>query len=90
MIHSLLAFYKIELVPFFKSCFKSRTDNLILMLTIIMGAYVRLYFIDQPMRVDESATFIDYVNKGWSEVWHYKQPNNHVLHTILVKIYHRP
>lgn len=47
---------------------------------------IRLAYIAQPMRYDESVTYLYFVRLPWSEaVATYTYPNNHVLHTVLVK-----
>lgn len=53
----------------------------------LLGLFVRLRYLDQPMRYDESATWLDYasrpVARGLSD---YRFPNNHLLHTLLVHV----
>jgi 4-amino-4-deoxy-L-arabinose transferase-like glycosyltransferase len=45
-------------------------------------------YIAQPMRYDESVTYMYFVRLPWSEaVSTYTYPNNHVLHTLLVKAF---
>ena len=53
---------------------------------VFLGMLLRVFYLDQPMRFDESATFLNYVNKDWSQVFNYTAPNNHVLNTILIKL----
>jgi len=53
---------------------------------VLIGIFLRVFYIDQPMRFDESFTFFNYINKDWSHVFNYSAPNNHVLNTILIKI----
>lgn len=53
-------------------------------LFILVGIAVRLYYLAQPMRYDESYTFMEYVASGLSGLLVYEMPNNHVFHSILV------
>ena len=53
---------------------------------VLLGLLLRIFYLDQPMRFDESATFLNYVNKHWSLVFNYTAPNNQVLNTILIKL----
>lgn len=57
-----------------------------LLLALIIGASIRGYFISQPMRGDEAYTFLNFANKGYSALFDYPVPNNHVLNTVLIKI----
>jgi hypothetical protein len=48
---------------------------------------VRLAFLDQPMRGDESVTYLNYASRGvWRSISSYDAPNNHVLHSVLVAL----
>ncbi len=47
---------------------------------------VRSYFLAQPMRYDEAFTFNSFVNMGVQYLFFYPVPNNHVLHTLLVRL----
>lgn len=51
-----------------------------------LGLAVRSYFMSLPMRYDESSTFLSYVNRPLASLFRYDVPNNHVFHTILVKL----
>ncbi|MFZ1792125.1 MAG: glycosyltransferase family 39 protein [Anaerolineae bacterium] len=53
---------------------------------LLIGITLRVYFLAQPMRYDEAYTFLKYVNGSWLDVFRYTLPNNHVLHTALVKV----
>jgi len=53
---------------------------------LLIGIALRLYFIRQPMRYDESVTFMSFVKGGLSDLFNYLQPNNNVLYTILEKL----
>lgn len=69
--------------------FCSRVDSkdaiLWLALVIAIGTAIRGYFLAQPMRSDEASTFLYFVNKDILDLFRYPLPNNHVLHTLLVK-----
>jgi hypothetical protein len=49
-----------------------------------VAVLVRLEFLFQPMRYDESATFVSYVSPPWYiALTDYSAPNNHVVHSLL-------
>ena len=53
---------------------------------VAVGALLRLYYLDQPMRYDESITYLHYASQPWeTAIGSYTYPNNHVFHTLLVK-----
>jgi len=86
MNQTLTQFLKFELLPFFKDCFKNQSDRYWSAGIVLLNAFICVYFIDQPMRVDESWTFWSSVKDGWASVFTYVVPNNHVLHSIFVKL----
>ncbi|SHK63455.1 Dolichyl-phosphate-mannose-protein mannosyltransferase [Desulfatibacillum alkenivorans DSM 16219] len=53
---------------------------------MLIGAGIRVYFAFQPMRFDEAHTFLQFVNNGALYLFSYPAPNNHVLHTLFVKL----
>lgn len=57
-----------------------------LLLVTATGLGVRCYFLAQPMRYDEAFTFLNFVNKPLVDLLSYPYPNNHILHTLLVRI----
>lgn len=60
------------------------TAPLICMLGV--GVLLRLNYLDQPMRYDESVTYLEFASRSWSRaIGSYTYPNNHVFHTVLVK-----
>jgi 4-amino-4-deoxy-L-arabinose transferase-like glycosyltransferase len=63
-----------------------RHHALWLALIVAVGAAVRCFFLAQPMRYDEAYTFLNFVNRGVFGLFFYPLPNNHVLHTLLVRI----
>ena len=64
------------------------TSSIYIYMSIIMiiGAVSRAYFLSSPMGYDESYTFLHFVNQDISQLFYYPLPNNHVFHSILVKI----
>ena len=56
-----------------------------LLLIMLLGVAIRAYFLGQPMRYDEAYTFLTFVNQSFGYLFYYPLPNNHVLHTLLVK-----
>jgi hypothetical protein len=55
--------------------------------SVIAGVALRLFYISQPIRYDEAATYLDFARKPYSFiVSRYDAPNNHVLHTLLVRL----
>jgi hypothetical protein len=47
---------------------------------------LRACFADQPMRYDESFTFLYFVKSGYGDLFYYPLPNNHILYTLLEKL----
>jgi len=56
-----------------------------LLAIILLGLFLRTFFLAQPMRLDESYTFLYYLNEG-RDPFLYNVPNNHVFHTLLAKL----
>jgi hypothetical protein len=53
----------------------------------VTALLVRLEFLFQPMRYDESVTYVHYASRPWYiAATTYTAPNNHVLHSILVHL----
>lgn len=82
----ILLFVQKEIFPSFKNNFSSKHANIWLAFALIIGFGVRDYFMSQPMRYDEAYTFLNFVNQSPARIFYYPLPNNHVLHTIFVKI----
>jgi len=57
-----------------------------LFMVLCLGIAVRAYFLAQPVRYDEAYTFLNFVNGPLLPLFDYAYPNNHVLHTILMKL----
>jgi len=54
---------------------------------VTVGVLLRLYYLGQPMRYDESVTYTQFAAQPWATVVSsYTYPNNHVFHTVLVKV----
>ena len=52
-----------------------------------IGTLLRLEYLRQPIRYDEAVTYLIFARLPWlSAIADYRYPNNHVLHTVLVKI----
>ena len=51
----------------------------------VLGIFLRIRFLQQPMRCDESATVLGYASKPfYVGMSLYNEPNNHIFHTLLV------
>ena len=56
-------------------------------LIMLMGAAVRLWFLEIPMKYDEAHTFMEYALKSpLVAMTYYTAPNNHLFHNLLVHI----
>lgn len=54
-------------------------------LVFLVGVVARLWFLGQPMRDDEAATFLEFGSKPFLYgISFYPAPNNHIFHTVLV------
>jgi hypothetical protein len=55
----------------------------------LIGAVIRLWRISQPIAYDEAYTFIYYATQGFKHILaDYSAPNNHIFHTILIRIFY--
>lgn len=72
--------------PLTRHCLFSGHQGIWLIFVMSTGIAIRGYFLAQPMRYDEAFTFLSFVNRDFLYLFFYPLPNNHVLHTILVKI----
>lgn len=53
----------------------------------LLALLVRVMYLGQPMRYDESATWLDYASRPIAQgLSDYRFPNNHLLHTLLVHV----
>jgi len=65
----------------------SSTRTIILLLLIsIIGVSVRIFYLRLPITWDEAYTYLNFIDEGFTELFHYKMPNNHQFHTICTKI----
>lgn len=54
---------------------------------IVLGIVLRVRVLWQPINYDEAFTYIVYANRPWLIAWaNYSEPNNHLLHTLLVHV----
>lgn len=57
-----------------------------LIVIVLTGVALRLLNLWQPMRYDESVTYLEFIRHPLSQALsRYDQPNNHVFHTLLAK-----
>jgi 4-amino-4-deoxy-L-arabinose transferase-like glycosyltransferase len=55
----------------------------------LIGAVIRLWRITQPIAYDEAYTFIYYATRDFKHILaDYSAPNNHIFHTILVRLFY--
>lgn len=63
----------------------TKSHYLVLLGIVLAGVLLRGYYLHQPMRYDESLTFLRYASQPLETVVSsYEEPNNHVLHSVLV------
>ncbi len=68
-----------------RHCVPSRHDALWLTATTGIAIVVRGYSLGQPVSYDEAYTFLNFVQPGFPALFDYPVPNNHILHTLLVR-----
>lgn len=57
---------------------------------VLLGTFIRVQFLDVPMRGDEAWTFVEFSSHHLSEaLTHYSSTNNHLLHTLFQHITYR-
>jgi 4-amino-4-deoxy-L-arabinose transferase-like glycosyltransferase len=62
----------------------ARLDYVVLGLIVLGGALLRLKYLHEPMRWDESATFQEYARGSFGTIVStYNRPNNQILYTLL-------
>jgi hypothetical protein len=60
---------------------------LLFFLVLVVAALLRILYLSQPMRHDEALTFLEFASTPATQiVANYRQPNNHVLHSLLVHL----
>jgi hypothetical protein len=63
----------------------SRLEWFVLVFATTLAVVLRLIHLNQPMRYDETVTFLEYARHKWSvPLATYRAPNNHVFHSLLV------
>lgn len=66
---------------------ESRWRLLSLTLCILVGIALRVRYLGEPPRYDESFTYLEFAKRSLVHVFaYYPAPNNHILHTALVWI----
>ena len=75
-----------DVVSAMRSSIASRGDAAWLCAIVGVGLVLRGAFLGTPMWYDESYSFLHFVRPGWPLLFDYPLPNNHVLHTLLVKL----
>lgn len=55
-------------------------------IAMLIAIALRAFIADQPMRYDESFTFLYFVKNGYGDLFYYPLPNNHILYTLLEKL----
>lgn len=54
-------------------------------LVLVIGVAIRILHVNQPMRLDEARTFLEYALAPLGEALsNYRVPNNHIFHSLLV------
>ena len=86
LAHDILSILQEDVIPSIQRCFASKHEAIYVLFVLVIGVSIRGYFLSQPFRFDESVTFLKFVNKGFYNLFFYPDPNNHVLHTLLVKV----
>lgn len=57
----------------------------VLLLLVLTGLGLRIYYLQLPMASDEAETFCDYIAGNLAQALNYSAPNNHVLNTLFAK-----
>ena len=66
---------------------KQRTELIIFLLILAGGLILRLAALNDPVSYDEAYTYIAFARQNWFGILSdYSLPNNHILHSLLVKI----
>lgn len=61
--------------------------HLALLAILLCGAILRIADLNSPVSYDEAYTYVAFVRQGWFGILSdYSLPNNHILHSLLVKI----
>ena len=66
---------------------ESRLELAVLGSLALLALLLRLEYLTQPMRYDESTTYVHYASQPWYiALTTYTAPNNHVFHSVLVHL----
>jgi 4-amino-4-deoxy-L-arabinose transferase-like glycosyltransferase len=66
---------------------ESRDHRIALLSIAIIAIGLRVRYLGQPMRYDESVTYLFFVKQPWPDALSlYTYPNNHLFHTLLAKL----
>ena len=64
-----------------------RDHRVALVFIAVVTVTLRLMYLGQPMRYDESATWVYFARQPWPDALSvYTYPSNHLFHTLLVKV----
>jgi len=65
----------------------SRLEAAGFLFILLLGIWLRLFGLDQPIRSDEAWTYLNYVSRDILHViTDYSSPNNHILHNVLAHL----
>jgi len=65
----------------------NRKDGFTLIAIVILAAFLRIILINRPIEYDEAYTFVEFAQHSFKQILiNYNVPNNHVFHTILVRL----
>jgi hypothetical protein len=67
-------------------CIRNDDNTPLIFLTTVTAAVVRLPLLINPMQYDEAFTITEFATGPFYYTFFYPVPNNHVLHTVLVRI----
>ena len=86
-----IRYYSMRLYRNTRSFFQSenKLHVVILLFMVFTGILIRLMYINRPVFHDEAKTFYSFISKSWVDaISNYYVPNNHVLHSILSRVFY--
>lgn len=91
----ILIYLKLEKrkIKFFLNALIAEAKNhkllyLSLLILFTIGISLRLFCLNRPMRYDEAFTFLEYGKSSIGYIsMNYSYPNNHILHSIILRIF---